>query len=55
MDPLTMATTCPEEHGASVITAEEKRQLRENSEEVEKLENIYSLTCVVLLSLSPLT
>lgn len=44
-DPDTMATTCPEEHGPSVITAEEKKMLQERSKEVETLEDIYSLTC----------
>ncbi|KAJ7266192.1 hypothetical protein C8J57DRAFT_1469964 [Mycena rebaudengoi] len=43
-DPDTMATTCPEEHGPSVITAEEKKMLQERSKEVETLEDIYSLT-----------
>ncbi|KAJ6522177.1 hypothetical protein DFH09DRAFT_1177761 [Mycena vulgaris] len=43
-DPETMATTCPEEHSPSVITAEEKKTLQENSKEVETLEDIYSLT-----------
>jgi hypothetical protein len=45
-DPDTVATTCPEEHSASVITSEEKRRLEENSEIVDTLEDIYSLTCV---------
>ncbi|KAJ7914764.1 hypothetical protein B0H13DRAFT_2659110 [Mycena leptocephala] len=43
-DPDTVATTCPEEHSASVITSEEKRRLEENSEIVDTLEDIYSLT-----------
>jgi hypothetical protein len=45
-DPDTMATTCPEEHGAGVITAEEKRKLEENLEVVDTLEDIFSLTYV---------
>jgi hypothetical protein len=45
-DPETVATTCPEEHAATVITSEEKRRLREDSEMLDALENIYSLTCV---------
>ncbi|KAJ6566732.1 hypothetical protein B0H19DRAFT_1257920 [Mycena capillaripes] len=44
LDPDTMAEACPEEHGASVITVEEKRKLQENSEVIDALENIYSLT-----------
>ncbi|KAJ7841758.1 hypothetical protein B0H13DRAFT_2365548 [Mycena leptocephala] len=43
-DPDTMATTCPEEHGATVITPEEKQKLEENSEVVDTLEYIFSLT-----------
>ncbi|KAJ7493967.1 hypothetical protein FB451DRAFT_1215773 [Mycena latifolia] len=43
-DPVDMATACPEEHGASVITADEKMTLQEDSNVVKKLENIYSLT-----------
>ncbi|KAJ6541070.1 hypothetical protein DFH09DRAFT_1041602 [Mycena vulgaris] len=43
-DPVEMATACPEEHEPSVITADEKWRLQENSKVVEKLENIYSLT-----------
>jgi hypothetical protein len=46
-DPDTMATTCPEEHCATVITPEEKQKLKENSEVVDTLEYIFSLTCVV--------
>ncbi|KAJ7919860.1 hypothetical protein B0H13DRAFT_1708728, partial [Mycena leptocephala] len=43
-DPDTVATTCPEEHSASVITSEEKQRLEDNSEVVDTLEYIYSLT-----------
>ncbi|KAJ7850714.1 hypothetical protein B0H13DRAFT_52615 [Mycena leptocephala] len=43
-DPDTMATTCPEEHCATVITPEEKQKLKENSEVVDTLEYIFSLT-----------
>ncbi|KAJ7678652.1 hypothetical protein B0H17DRAFT_1334094 [Mycena rosella] len=43
-DAIEMAEACREEHGASVITAEEKQKLRENAEIVGKLEDIYSLT-----------
>ncbi|KAJ7869353.1 hypothetical protein B0H13DRAFT_2351000 [Mycena leptocephala] len=43
IDPLTLATTCPEERDASsLITAKEKMCLQEDSELVEALENIYS-------------
>jgi hypothetical protein len=45
-DPDTVATTCPEDHSASVITSEEKQRLEDNSEVVDTLEYIYSLTCV---------
>jgi hypothetical protein len=45
-DPDTISTTCPEEHGAGVITSEEKRKLVENSEVVNTLEDIFGLTCV---------
>jgi hypothetical protein len=41
-----VATICPEEHGASIATLEEKRRLEDNSEVVDTLEDIYSLTCV---------
>ncbi|KAK6966613.1 hypothetical protein R3P38DRAFT_906096 [Favolaschia claudopus] len=43
-DPDTMATTCPEEHEPSVITAEEKMELQENARMVQSLEDVYSLT-----------
>ncbi|KAJ7853804.1 hypothetical protein B0H14DRAFT_3449995 [Mycena olivaceomarginata] len=43
-DPDTLATECPEEHSPSVITADEKKKLQEDSEVVEALEKIYSLT-----------
>ena len=50
IDPLTMATTCPEEHDASsLITAKEKKCLEDDCELVEALENIYSSMCVPLL------
>jgi hypothetical protein len=42
-DPDTMATTCPEEHGPSVIISEEKKKI---GEVVDDLEDIFSLTCV---------
>ncbi|KAJ7875630.1 hypothetical protein B0H13DRAFT_2550037 [Mycena leptocephala] len=42
-DPDTMATNCPEKHAASVITSEERRRLREDSEMADTLEDIYSL------------
>ncbi|KAJ7898993.1 hypothetical protein B0H13DRAFT_2664456 [Mycena leptocephala] len=44
LDPTHMAATCPEEHSAIVVTAEEKDKLQENSKVVDALENIYSLT-----------
>ncbi|KAF7344101.1 hypothetical protein MVEN_01699800 [Mycena venus] len=43
-DPSTMAEVCPEDHDPSVITAEEKETLQENSRVVAVLEDIYSLT-----------
>ncbi|KAJ7821370.1 hypothetical protein B0H14DRAFT_2831422 [Mycena olivaceomarginata] len=43
-DPDTLATTLPEEHSPSIITAEEQQVLQENSTVVETLEDIYSLT-----------
>ncbi|KAJ7849487.1 hypothetical protein B0H13DRAFT_2088605 [Mycena leptocephala] len=43
-DPSTMAEACPEDHDSSVITAEEKETLQENSRVVAVLEDIYSLT-----------
>ncbi|KAJ7792974.1 hypothetical protein B0H14DRAFT_2469633, partial [Mycena olivaceomarginata] len=43
-DPDTLAKECPEEHSPSVITADEKKKLQEDSEVVEALEKIYSLT-----------
>lgn len=49
-DPDTLATTLPEEHSPSIITAEEQQVLQENSTVVETLEDIYSLTCVIHLS-----
>lgn len=48
-DPDKLATECPEEHSPSVITADEKQKLQENSKVVCVLENIYSLTCVRLV------
>ncbi|KAK7055609.1 hypothetical protein R3P38DRAFT_3304799 [Favolaschia claudopus] len=42
-DPAAMAEACEEDHLISVITAEEKQKLQENSRIVVKLENIYSL------------
>ncbi|KAJ7802551.1 hypothetical protein B0H13DRAFT_2162289 [Mycena leptocephala] len=39
-----MAEACPEDHDPSVITAEEKETLQENSRLVAVLEDIYSLT-----------
>ncbi|KAJ7905953.1 hypothetical protein B0H13DRAFT_1881120 [Mycena leptocephala] len=43
MDPITLATTCPEDHDAgSVITVEEKIYLQEDSKSVAMLEDIYS-------------
>jgi hypothetical protein len=44
-DPSTIATTCPEDHGPGLITAE-KRKLQENSDVMDTLEDIFSLTCV---------
>ncbi|KAJ7882481.1 hypothetical protein B0H13DRAFT_2048093 [Mycena leptocephala] len=43
-DPSAMAEACPEDHDPSVITAEEKETLQENSRVVAVLEDIYSLT-----------
>ncbi|KAJ7820059.1 hypothetical protein B0H14DRAFT_2834431 [Mycena olivaceomarginata] len=43
-DPDKLATECPEEHSPSVITADEKQKLQENSKVVYALEDIYSLT-----------
>lgn len=51
LDRATMAAACPEEHGAIVITANDKDKLEENSKVVDTLENIYSLTCVSRLFL----
>jgi hypothetical protein len=48
-DPDKLATECPEEHSPSVITADEKQKLQENSKVVYALEDIYSLTCVRLV------
>ncbi|KAK7007517.1 hypothetical protein R3P38DRAFT_3027741 [Favolaschia claudopus] len=42
-DADTMATTCPEEHEVSVITAKEKIELQENAQVVQNLEDVYSL------------
>ncbi|KAK6996804.1 hypothetical protein R3P38DRAFT_3627815 [Favolaschia claudopus] len=42
-DPAAMVEACEEDHLISVITAEEKQKLQENSRIVVKLENIYSL------------
>ncbi|KAJ6535730.1 hypothetical protein B0H19DRAFT_1184067 [Mycena capillaripes] len=43
-EPDALATECPEDHDASVITADEKTRLQMNSKVVETLEDIYSLT-----------
>jgi hypothetical protein len=45
-DPETVAATCLEDHAANIITSEEERRLREDSEMLDTLEDIYSLTCV---------
>ncbi|KAJ7927071.1 hypothetical protein B0H13DRAFT_1598985 [Mycena leptocephala] len=43
IDPIILATNCPEEHGTgSLITAKEKILLQVDSELVEALENVYS-------------
>ncbi|KAJ7803014.1 hypothetical protein B0H14DRAFT_2890020, partial [Mycena olivaceomarginata] len=43
IDPIILATNCPEEHDtASLITAKEKILLQLDSELVEALENLYS-------------
>ncbi|KAK7013844.1 hypothetical protein R3P38DRAFT_2545889 [Favolaschia claudopus] len=44
-DAHTMATTCPEDHDPSVIAAREKMDLQQDAKLVQKLEDIYSLTC----------
>jgi hypothetical protein len=47
IDPIILATNCPEEHDtASLITAKEKILLQLDSELVEALENLYSSLCV---------
>jgi hypothetical protein len=47
IDPIVLATNCPEEHDtASLITAKEKILLQLDSELVEALENLYSSLCV---------
>ncbi|KAJ7855415.1 hypothetical protein B0H13DRAFT_2357868 [Mycena leptocephala] len=43
-DPETVATTCLEDHATNIITSEEERRLREDSEMLDTLEDIYSLT-----------
>ncbi|KAF7346975.1 hypothetical protein MVEN_01450300 [Mycena venus] len=44
LNPAVMATTCPEERGATVITGADTRKLLENADVMRDFENIYSLT-----------
>ncbi|KAJ7034269.1 hypothetical protein C8F04DRAFT_903450, partial [Mycena alexandri] len=44
LTPNELAEKCPEDHTPSVITAQEKRMLLENSEIVDELEDVYSFT-----------
>ncbi|KAJ7137488.1 hypothetical protein C8R43DRAFT_1019503 [Mycena crocata] len=44
VDPITMATACPEDHLASMLTTKEKKELRYIAKDVHDLENAYSLT-----------
>ncbi|KAF7336517.1 hypothetical protein MSAN_02283700 [Mycena sanguinolenta] len=43
-DPGVLATECPEDHDASVISPDEKKSLERNSKTIEALEDIFSLT-----------
>ncbi|KAJ7641292.1 hypothetical protein FB45DRAFT_354580 [Roridomyces roridus] len=43
VNPVDMATTCPEDHDASTITAEEQRRLLANAAIVQALEDVFSL------------
>ncbi|KAJ7135218.1 hypothetical protein C8R43DRAFT_1132762 [Mycena crocata] len=43
-DPVEMATTCPEDHLPSLITTQEKKELKSLAKDVAALEDIYSLT-----------
>ncbi|KAJ7176142.1 hypothetical protein C8R43DRAFT_975072 [Mycena crocata] len=45
MDPIAMATACPESDDASVLTTEEKHELQNLNRTVTRLEDIYSLRC----------
>ncbi|KAJ7752383.1 hypothetical protein B0H16DRAFT_1317503 [Mycena metata] len=44
LSPNELAEKCPEDHTPSIITAEEKRKLQENSKIVDELEDVYSFT-----------
>ncbi|KAF7290372.1 hypothetical protein HMN09_01295200 [Mycena chlorophos] len=43
LDPHTLGEACPEVHGPSIMTAEEKNRLNELAETMQQFEDIYSL------------
>jgi hypothetical protein len=49
LEPITGAVEHLQDRNRSVLTADNKIQLEQNSKDVARLEDIYSLTCVTCI------